>query len=127
MLPLLRAPGKLPQGLDLPQCWAVIVYRIDPEDDENSVTKTAFFKLSWSGDKVFMFPGIIFARTIADVLFLATRNHDVEGPQRHVRNILRAITDPLYNEYADDPKDMKKNSRFLMMMDNEDLESWLEL
>ena len=74
-----------------------------------------------------MFPRMIFAHTIADLLSLATRHLDVKGPQYRVRNLLRAITDSIYDEHAEDLEAMKKNPRFLMMMDNEDVESWFEL
>src|SRR5437588_2698912 len=89
--------------LILPDQWAILFHRIVPEVIEEghwkNVADIDIFDHSWNSSvkAVIIYLGIIFAHTIADLLFLATKYFDPEDPPRCVHNLPGAISDPLYD------------------------------
>ena len=79
-------PGlSLSQELILPQRRSVLVHRIDPEAISTSgVADIKILDRAWAGNGVFIYPGMIYAHTIADLITLATMHLEPEEPPRRV-------------------------------------------
>ena len=84
-------PGpSLSQELILPQRRFVLVHRIDPEAiSASGVADIEILDRTWAGFGVFIYSGMIYAHTIADLITLATMYFEPEEPPRHVRNLVR--------------------------------------
>ena len=112
--------------------WAVLVQRYDPMLAPGNDADVPVLKKPWHGKEVFVFPGIIFAPTIADLILMATADKPVDskGFPRCIHNFLGAITDPGFDDSGVptvDPEAIVKKPRFIMMTPNEHVEAWLEM
>ena len=118
-------PGpSLSQELILPQRRSVLVHRIDPEAiSASGVADIEILDHAWAGNGVFIYPGMVYAHTIADLITLATMHLEPEEPPRRERNLLGAITDPIYD--PDDHRKIIGAPDCVMMTLNGNVESWI--
>ena len=79
-------PGpSLSQELILPQRRSVLVHRIDPEAiSASGVADIEILDPAWAGNEIFIYLGMIYAHTIADLITLATMHLEPEEPPPHV-------------------------------------------
>jgi hypothetical protein len=121
-----RGAIGLASGALLPPPRSVLVHRIDPERG-GGVAAVEVENRPWSGRNVFVFPGMIYAHTVADLLSLGLRHLDIEpgSPPRRVRNLLGAINNSRFNPL--NKKEMVENPDFVMLTQSEDVEAWLDM
>ena len=113
-LPSLQPPPHISRG--------VIVSRIDPDGDhgDTECATTPILERPWEGRGVFTYLGMVYDNTLAHLISLALRK-PAGGPQRQVRDLLGAITDPGFDEAGDITRPPKAN----LLTEDEDVEAWL--
>ena len=83
----------LASGALLPPPRSVLVHRIDPQRG-GAVAAVEVENRPWSGRNVFVFPGMIYAHTVADLLSLGLCHLDIEPGSPTENHVIQRIGFP---------------------------------